>query len=296
MNAAFERVLTPYFLLLPQVLLVVVFFLWPALEAVWESLQAGDIYGVHSHFVGFSHYCNLLADKNFYFAWGVSLAMALSITCIVMSLGFVFAYALFSIPYNPSYYKALILWPYAVAPAVAAMLWRFLCQPVLGYLVVPCGWLGIDFHYLTHPIQAFVTVVLAASWQQLSYNFLMYWIALRQIPRDTWDAASLDAAGSLRYFKDIVWPLLKPTSAFLFIMNMLFGFFDTFGTIDILTRGGPNDVTTTVVYKAFRDGFVHLDSNRSATESVILMLVLGGLSFYQLRWLSRRGRGQQHAK
>ena len=218
----------------------------------------------------------------------VTLIMAFSITFLTMGLGLSLAVLVNGRRKSKPLYKSLLLWPYAVAPAVAAILWRFLCHPTLGWMTSAFHFFGVDFNYLTHANQALMVVVLTASWQQFSYNFLFFFAALQLIPRSIIDAATIDGASAYRRFWQIVFPLLSPTTFFLLTMNLIYSFFDTFGIIHVMTNGGPGYSTTTLIYKVYKDGFVGMDPGSSSAQSVMLMLIVVGLTLLQFRYLEKK--------
>ena len=274
--------------LAPQLLLILIFFIWPSVNALLQSVYFSDAFGVNHHFSGLHNYLDLLKDPVFFQAMGVTLLMGLLVTVLTMTSGLFLAYLVVSRQKSQLWYKSLLIWPYAVAPAVAAILWRFLCQPTIGWFTYLLHQVGIDFNYLTHPGQAFMVVVVVASWQQFSYNFLFYFVALQAIPKPLIEAAILDGASPWQRFWQIIFPLLSPTSFFLLVMNLIYAFFDTFWIIDVVTSGGPENNTSTLIYKVYRDGFVNMDPGSSSAQSVILILMVVGLTFIQFRYLEKR--------
>lgn len=218
----------------------------------------------------------------------VTLIIALAVTTLTMVFGLALALLVNGRRRSQHVYKTLLLWPYAVAPAVAAILWRFLCHPTLGWLTGVLQWIGVDFNYLIHAKQALLVVVITASWQQFSYNFLFFFAALKMIPQSLIDAAIIDGASTWRRFWQIIFPLLSPTTFFLLIMNLIYSFFDTFGIIHVMTNGGPGYSTTTLIYKVYKDGFVGMDPGSSSAQSVMLMLIVIGLTLLQFRYLEKK--------
>lgn len=279
---------TAFFFIAPQVLVTVLFFIWPAFGAVIQSLYYSDAFGLQNHFAGLGNFTDLFYSAEYGMAVWVTLIMALSITFLTMGLGLSLAVLVNGRRKSKPLYKSLLLWPYAVAPAVAAILWRFLCHPTLGWMTFALHFIGIDFNYLTHANQALMVVVLTASWQQFSYNFLFFFAALQLIPRSIIDAAIIDGASAYRRFWQIVFPLLSPTTFFLFTMNLIYSFFDTFGIIHVMTNGGPGYSTTTLIYKVYKDGFVGMDPGSSSAQSVMLMLIVVGLTLLQFRYLEKK--------
>lgn len=277
-----------FFLIAPQLLITFVFFIWPACSAVVQSFFFGDAFGIHQQFSGIINYLDLLHDPGFMDAVMVTALMAFFVTMLTMGLGLLLAVLVNNRTRSQRVYKSLLLWPYAVAPAVAAILWRFLCQPTIGWVANGLNALGIDFNYLIHPRQALLVIIVTASWQQLSYNFLFYFAALQAVPKSLTEAAIIDGASASRRFWQIVFPLLSPTTFFLLVMNLIYAFFDTFGIIDVLTHGGPDGKTTTLIYKVYKDGFIGMDPGSSAAQSVLLMLFVVGLTLIQFLYLEKK--------
>lgn len=277
-----------FFLIAPQLIITFVFFIWPACSAVVQSFFFGDAFGIHQQFSGMTNYLDLLHDQGFLDALLVTVIIAFFVTLLTMGLGLLLAVLVQSRSKSRGIYKSLLLWPYAVAPAVAAILWRFLCQPTIGWVSNGLQAIGIDFNYLIHPRQALVVIIITASWQQLSYNFLFYFAALKAVPRSLIEAAIIDGASPSRRFWQIIFPLLSPTTFFLLVMNLVYAFFETFGIIDVLTHGGPDSKTTTLIYKVYKDGFVGMDPGSSASQSVLLMVFVVGLTLIQFLYLEKK--------
>lgn len=277
-----------FFLIAPQLMITFVFFIWPACSAVVQSFFFGDAFGIHQQFSGITNYLDLLHDPGFLDAVMVTGLIAFFVTLLTMGLGLLLAVLVNNRSKSQRIYKSLLLWPYAVAPAVAAILWRFLCQPTIGWVANGLNALGIDFNYLIHPRQAILVIIVTASWQQLSYNFLFYFAALQAVPKSLTEAAIIDGASASRRFWQIVFPLLSPTTFFLLVMNLIYAFFDTFGIIDVLTHGGPDGKTTTLIYKVYKDGFVGMDPGSSAAQSVLLMVFVVGLTLIQFLYLEKK--------
>ncbi len=272
----------------PQLLITALFFIWPALGAVMQSLYYSDAFGLQKHFAGLNNFTDLFYSTDYGLAVMVTLVMAFSITFLTMGLGLALAVLVNGRRKSQPFYKSLLLWPYAVAPAVAAILWRFLCHPTLGWMTSALQAVGVDFNYLIHVRQALLVVILTASWQQFSYNFLFFFAALQLIPRSIIEAAIIDGASAYRRFWQIVFPLLSPTTFFLFGMNLIYSFFDTFGIIQVMTNGGPGNSTTTLIYKVYKDGFVGMDPGSSSAQSVLLMFIVVGLTMLQFRFLEKK--------
>lgn len=274
--------------ILPQLIITLLFFIWPALGAIKQALFFSDAFGLHHQFAGFTNFSDLLHDPGYGQAFYITLIIALSVTLLTMTLGLMLALLVNNRGKSQFYYKLLLLWPYALAPAVAGILWRFFCQPTIGWLANGLHLLGIDFNYLIHVKQALLVIIFTASWQQLSYNFLFFFAALQAIPRALVEAAVMDGASSWKRFWQIIFPLLSPTTFFLLVMNLIYGFFDTFGIIDVMTNGGPHGTTTTLIYKVYKDGFVGMDPGSSSAQSVVLMLLVIILTLFQFRYLEKK--------
>ena len=280
---------TAFFFIVPQLLITLLFFIWPACGAIVQSLFFSDAFGLHQRFAGLSNFIDLFHNTDYAMAALVTGLMAVSITTLTMVFGLALAVLVHGRnKAQQVVYKSLLLWPYAVAPAVAAILWRFLCHPTLGWLTTFLHRFDIDFNYIVHAKQALLVVIMTASWQQFSYNFLFFFAALKMIPPSLIDAAIIDGASSWRRFWQIIVPLLSPTTFFLLIMNLIYSFFDTFGIIHVMTNGGPGHSTTTLIYKVYKDGFVGMDPGSSSAQSVMLMFIVIGLTLLQFRYLEKR--------
>lgn len=274
--------------IIPQLLVTVIFFIWPAWSALSQAFFYSDAFGLHQHFAGFSNFIDLLSDPAYAKAFGVTFIIAISVTLITMSLGLVMASLVNNRCKSQGLYKSLLIWPYAIAPAVAGILWRFLCHPTLGWLTHCLASFGIHFDYVNNANQALLVVILTASWQQFSYNFLFYFAALRAVPSSLIDAAIIDGAGPWQRFWHIVFPLLSPTTFFLLLMNLIYGFFDTFGIIQVMTHGGPGNSTTNLIYKVYQDGFEGMDLGSSSAQSVMLMILVVIISLIQFKYLEKK--------
>ena len=274
--------------ILPQLLVTVIFFIWPAINAVLQSFYYSDAFGLQSRFAGLSNYIDIFYSLEYGHAVLITFVIAASVTLLTMSFGLAIALLVQGRRRGHGVYKSLLLWPYAVAPAVAAVLWRFLCQPHIGWLTDVLQRFGIEFNDMINPRQALLVIIITASWQQFSYNFLFYYAALNRIPPSLLEAATLDGASSWRRLWQIIFPLISPTTFFLVIMNVIYSFFDTFGIIDVITHGGPEYSTTTLIYKVYEDGFVGMDPGGSSAQSVMLMLLVIALTFIQFRFLEKK--------
>lgn len=277
-----------YGFICPQLLITILFFIVPALRAIYQSFIFSDPFGLYEHPALWYNYQDLLADPSYLRAFSVTAILSLAITFCTMTLGLFVAALVAGRTKGQGVYKTLLIWPYAIAPAIAAILWRFLCQPDIGWLSRLLASFGIHFNYLVNSKQALLTIVLTATWQQFSYNFIFFYAAIKGIPKTLLEAATLDGAGSWRRFWVIIFPLISPTSFFLLTMNLIYSFFETFGVIDVLTRGGPGNSTTTLIYKVYLDGFEGLDFSSSAAQSVVLMFMVIGIMIFQFRVLQKK--------
>ncbi len=278
----------PYLLVLPQLAVTIIFFFWPALDAVYQSTQLQDAFGLSSNFVWFQNFTDVLSNPLYLETVGNTVVFSLGVTLMSMSAGLGLA-VLADRPIRFAFaYRTLLIWPYAVAPAVAALLWLFVFHPSVGIIGRALRHAGIPWDYQLNGHQAMGLIIFAASWKQVSYNFLFFLAGLQAIPRSVLEAAAIDGAGPVRRFWTITFPLLSPTSFFLLIVNIVYAFFDSFGIIHALTQGGPGRATETLIYKVFVDGVVNTDLGGSAAQSVILMVIVIGLTAIQFRYVERR--------
>ncbi|MFA6302142.1 MAG: ABC transporter permease subunit [Legionella sp.] len=274
--------------IIPQLIVTLVFFIWPACAAFLQSFFFADAFGLHKNFAGWSNFTDLFSDPAYLKSVWVTFVIALSVTALTMSFGLLMAVLVSHKNKSQSIYKSLLIWPYAIAPAVAAILWRFLCHPTLGWLSQILNSWGISFDYVNNPRQALLVVILTASWQQFSYNFLFYFAALKAVPGYLIDAAIMDGASSWKRFWQIIIPIISPTTFFLLLMNLIYGFFDTFGIIQVMTHGGPGNSTTNLIYKVYKDGFEGMDLGSSSAQSVLLMLLVVTVSLIQFKYLEQK--------
>jgi len=280
--------LLPYLLLVPQLVITFVFFYWPASQAVWQSFLREDAFGLSSEFIGLENYQALFAEPQYYKAMLTTVVFSTLVAGLSLSIALLFAtQADKNLKAAPAY-KTLMIWPYAVAPAVAGVLWFFMFQPSLGILARPLRGMGIDWNPLLNANHALVLVVMAAVWNQISYNFLFFLAGLQSIPKSVIEAGAIDGARPMRRFWTIVFPLLSPTTFFLLVVNVVYVFFNTFGIIDAVTGGGPAGATTTLVYKVYADGRLGGDLGGSAAQSVVLMVIVIALTAIQFRYVERK--------
>ncbi|MFQ3623152.1 MAG: sn-glycerol-3-phosphate ABC transporter permease UgpA [Acetobacteraceae bacterium] len=284
----FNDRLLPYLLLAPQIAITAVFFFWPAGQAVWQSLLREDAFGLNVTFVGLENFAEVLSDRFYLNAVRNTVVFSVSVTLLSMSVALGLAVLADRQIRGAGAYKTLLIWPYAIAPAVAAVLWLFIFHPSFGLFSHLLRGLGIAWDYKLNGTHAMILVVLASAWKQVSYNFIFFLAGLQSIPRSVIEAASIDGAGEHRRFWTIVFPLLSPTTFFLLVVNLVYAFFDTFGVIHALTQGGPGKATETLIYKVYVDGVVHLNFGSSSAQSVILMCAVILLTMVQFRFIERK--------
>ncbi|TKI07145.1 sn-glycerol-3-phosphate ABC transporter permease UgpA [Martelella alba] len=282
----------PYLLVLPQLAITVVFFLWPAGKALWYSVQQVDPFGLSSTFVGLANFIQLAHDDYYLASFETTLVFSALVTGIGLAVSLLLAAMADHVVRAKRLYQTLLLLPYAIAPAVAAVLWMFLFNPGMGLVSFYLNRMGYVWNHAQNSGQAMFLVVLISVWQQVSYNFLFFLAALQSIPRSLVEAAAIDGAGPVRRFFTIVLPLISPVSFFLLVVNLVYAFFDTFPVIDAATAGGPVQSTTTLIYKIYREGFAGLDLANSAAQSVVLMILVMILTVIQFRFVERKVRYQ----
>jgi sn-glycerol 3-phosphate transport system permease protein len=278
----------PYLLVAPQILITLVFFFWPSAQAVWQSLLLEDAFGGNTKFVWFDNFLQLFNDPAYWASARVTIVFSALVASIGLALSLLLAVMADRVIRGATGYRTFLVWPYAVAPAVAGVLWGFLFNPSVGIVAWLLQHLDVEFNYFTNGNQALLLIVIAAVWTQVSYNFLFFLAGLQSIPRSLVEAAAIDGAGPTRRFWDIVFPLLSPTGFFLLVINILYAFFGTFGIVDALTKGGPANATEILVYKVYNDGFRGQDLGGSSAQSVILMIVVILLTVVQFRFIERR--------
>jgi sn-glycerol 3-phosphate transport system permease protein len=287
-TATFSGYMVPALLLAPQLLITLVFFYWPASQAVWQSFLVQDAFGTSTEFVWFENYRDLFSKPDYYGALWNTVVFSTLVTSLSLSIALLFAVMADRHIRGHQVFTTLLIWPYAVAPAIAGVLWMFMFNPSLGTLAQGLRWLGYDWNPLLNGNQAMALVVMAAVWKQISYNFLFFLAGLQSIPKSVIEAAAIDGARPVRRFWTIVFPLLSPTTFFLLVVNIVYVFFDTFGIIDTITGGGPSKATETLVYKVYSDGKGGADLGGSAAQSVILLFIVVALTAIQFRYIERK--------
>lgn len=278
----------PYLLIAPQLLVTLVFFFWPAGQAVMQSMYLPDPFGLSSEFVGAENFEYLFGDKYYRASFVTTAIFSTLVTLVSMSVALFLAVMADRVIKGSGAYRTLLIWPYAVAPAIAGVLWLFMFNPSIGVATYWLKALGYDWNHVLNGAEAMGLVVAASAWKQISYNFLFFLAGLQAIPKSVIEAAAIDGATFARRFWTIVFPLLSPTTFFLLVVNVVYAFFETFAVIHTITGGGPQQDTTILVYKVFKDGFVGQDLGSSAAQSVVLLFLVGILTVVQFRFIERR--------
>jgi sn-glycerol 3-phosphate transport system permease protein len=279
----------PYLLVLPQMVVVVIFFFLPAAQAFWQSLFIQDPFGLSATFVGGENYLKLFKDPAYFDSLRRSFTYATVVALTAMAIALFLAVQANREIRGASVYKTLLVWPYAVATMIAGVLWMFMFNPNVGVI----AWflqkkLGVEWNYLVKSGQAFFLVTIAASWKQISYNFVFFLAGLQSVPAALVEAAEIDGASRMSRFWGIVFPILSPTTFYLVVMNVVYAFFETFPIIHQVTSGGPGQATSILVYRVWKDGFINMDLSGSATQSVVLMVIVVALTVVQFRFIERR--------
>jgi sn-glycerol 3-phosphate transport system permease protein len=287
-RVVFRSAWLPYALVAPQIVITIVFFFWPALQAVWYSFQLQDAFGLKTQFVGLANFALLFNDSTYLASFQTTAIFSGLVAIFGLAISLLLATMADRVVRGAMGYKTLLIWPYAVAPAIAGVLWAFLFAPSIGIVTFVLKGMGIDWNWILKGDQAMLLVVIASVWKQISYNFLFFLAGLQSIPRSLIEAASIDGASPTRRFWTIVFPLLSPTTFFLLVVNMVYAFFDTFGVIDATTQGGPAQATQILVYKVYHDGVKAADLGGSSAQSVVLMAIVIALTVVQFRYIERK--------
>jgi sn-glycerol 3-phosphate transport system permease protein len=279
----------PYILVLPQMAIVGLFFFWPAAQALWQSLYVQDAFGFTLIFVGFENYAKLFSDRNYLDSLIRTFGFSFLVAATAMVISLFLAVQTNRKIAGATFYKTMLIWPYAVASLVAGVLWLFMFNPTIGVIAYALKHnLGIDWNHIQNGGQAFLLVTLSSAWKQISYNFVFFLAGLQNVPATLVEAAAIDGASPTRRFWAIVFPMLSPTTFYLLVMNLVFAFFETFPIIHQMTQGGPNQATSILVYKVYQDGVINLNLGASAAQSVVLMAIVIGLTIVQFRFLERK--------
>lgn len=278
----------PWALVAPQAAVIAVFFFWPAAQALVQSFQVQDAFGLTTRWVGFDNFRHLLSDPGYLHSFGITAFFSLTVAVFGIALSLALAVFADRVVRGALLYKTFLIVPYAVAPVVAGVLWVFMFSPSLGVITYALRLIGMDWNYVLNANQALALVILIAVWKQISYNFLFFLAGLQSIPKSLIEAAAIDGAGAWWRFRTVQFPLLSPTTFFLFVINVVYAFFETFAIIDATTEGGPGQATMILVYKVYNDGFKNGDLGGSAAQSVILMAVVIGLTVLQFRYVEKK--------
>ena len=284
----FRGTALPLALLAPQLAVTAVFFLWPAGVAIYQSVLQQDAWGLRTEFVGLRNFAEVLADPGWREAAWTTAVFSSAVAALAMGVALALAVQADKQVRAARAYRTLLIWPYAVAPAVAAVLWLFIFHPSIGLVGRALNANGIPWDTRLNGDQAMALVVLAAAWKQVSYNFIFFLAGLQAIPKSVLEAAAIDGARPVRRFWTVVFPLLSPTTFFLLVVNLVYAFFETFGTIHALTGGGPGKATETLIYKVYVEGVQNTNFGSSAAQSVILMVLVVTLTMVQFRFIERR--------
>jgi sn-glycerol 3-phosphate transport system permease protein len=287
-RVVFRSAWLPYALVAPQIAITIVFFFWPAVQAGWYSFQLQDAFGERTQFVGLANFAALFSDANYLHSFKITAVFSVLVAGSGITISLALAAMADRVVRGALAYRTLLIWPYAVASAVAGVLWAFLFAPSVGIVTFALRSIGIPWDWVLQGDQAMLLVVIAAAWKQISYNFLFFLAGLQSVPRSLVEAAAIDGAGPGRRFWTIVFPLLSPTAFFLLVVNIVYAFFDTFGVIDATTQGGPAGATQILVYKVYYDGVKAADLGGSSAQSVILMAIVIALTVVQFRYIERK--------
>jgi sn-glycerol 3-phosphate transport system permease protein len=278
----------PWVLLAPQLVVIVAFFFWPAGQALLQSFQQSDAFGISTEWVGLQNFENLLKDDTYLASFKTTAVFSVLVAGLGIGISLVLAVFADRVVKATLIYRTLLIWPYAVAPAVAGVLWLFMLAPSIGVVSYALRALGIEWNSLLNSTHAMTLIVMASVWKQISYNFLFFLAGLQSIPKSLIEAAAIDGAHPWRRFWTIQFPLLSPTTFFLFVINVVYAFFDTFAIVDAATQGGPGKDTAILVYKVYYDGFKALDLGGSAAQSVVLMVIVIALTVVQFRFVEKK--------
>jgi sn-glycerol 3-phosphate transport system permease protein len=287
-RVVFRSAWLPYALLAPQIAITVVFFFWPAAQAAWFSFQLQDAFGLKTQFVGLANFEALFASPQYLQSFRTTAVFSVLVASIGIAVSLLLASMADRVLRGALAYRTLLIWPYAVAPAIAGVLWAFLFAPSIGIVTYVLRRAGVDWNWIINGDQAMLLIVIASVWKQISYNFLFFLAGLQSIPRSLIEAAAIDGAGPMRRFWTIVFPLLSPTTFFLLVVNIVYAFFDTFGVVDATTQGGPATDTQILVYKVYYDGVKAADLGGSSAQSVILMFIVIVLTALQFRFVEKK--------
>ena len=284
----YHNKLLAYLLIAPQILITLIFFIWPAAQALYQSFLVEDAFGLGSEFVWFENFIFLFEDEYYVDSFGRTALFSFLVAFVSMSFSLILAGFAERVIRGELIYKSLLIWPYPVAPVLAGALWIMLFDPSLGLITYYLKYFDVEWNYKLNGTQAMVLVVLASAWKQVAYNFLFFLAGIHAIPKSMIEAAALDGSGPIKRVWTIIFPLISPVTFFLLVINTVYAFFDTFGIIHVMTQGGPANSTEILVYKVYNDGFIGLDLGGSAAQSVILMFIVISLTFFQFRFIEKK--------
>lgn len=287
-RVAFGGKTLPYLLVAPQIAITLIFFFWPAGQALFQSVLEEDAFGLSTRFVGLDNFERVFSDPLYLNSFTVTAIFSLAVAFFGLSTSLLMAVMADRVIRGATAYKTMLIWPYAVAPAVAGVLWGFMFNPSVGIITYALHKIGYDWNYVLNGNQALLLVVIAACWNQVPYNFIFFLAGLQSIPKSLIEAAAIDGAGPGRRFWTVIFPLLSPTGFFLLVVNIVYAFFGTFGIIHAVTGGGPAKATEILVFKVWSDSFRALDLGGSAAQSVVLMVIVIALTVVQFRYIERR--------
>ena len=287
-RVVFRSAWLPYALVAPQIAITIIFFFWPAAQAVYYSFLVQDPFGLSSTFVWFQNFRDLFRSEYYLASFRITAIFSIAVAVSGLVIALLLATMADRVLRGALAYKTLLIWPYAVAPAIAGVLWAFIFSPSIGIASYYVKRMGVDWNWLVNGDQAMLLIVIASTWKQISYNFLFFLAGLQSIPRSLLEAAAIDGATPTRRFWTIVFPLLSPTTFFLLVINVVYAFFGTFGVVDATTQGGPAGSTQILVYKVYNDGVKAADLGGSAAQSVILMIIVIALTVAQFRFVEKK--------
>lgn len=287
-RVVFRSAWLPYLLVAPQIVITILFFFWPAVQAIWFAFLRQDAFGLSQEFAGLQNFVDLLGDEAYVHSFRTTAIFSVLVAVGGIVIALLLAVLADRVLRGALAYRTFLIWPYAVAPAVAGVLWGFMFAPSIGIISYVLKGMGVDWNWVLQGDQAMLLVVMASIWKQISYNFLFFLAGLQSIPRSLIEAAAIDGAGPMRRFWTIVFPLLSPTTFFLLVVNIVYAFFDTFGVIDATTQGGPSGATQILVYKVYHDGVKSGDLGGSSAQSAILMAIVIVLTVVQFRFVEKK--------
>jgi len=288
-RSIFSNRFLPYILILPQILVTVTFFYWPALQGLMQSMMLSDPFGLHNQFVWFDNFIQLFRDPLYLRSVATTLIFSASVAFVSISTGMFLATLANRALKAKAVIRTFLIWPYAVAPAISGVLWLFLLHPSYGVVSLAIKrWFGVDWNPVLNGTDALLMVIMASAWKQISYNFVFFMAGLQAIPHSLIEAAAMDGASPFRRFWAIIVPMLSPTLFFVTVMNIIFAFFETFGVIHTVTQGGPGGATNILVYKVYQDGFIGLNLGSSAAQSIVLMSLIIFITVMQFKYVERR--------